>query len=118
MMQIYLNGRVPDGEPHPVFGDLMVCRKHVLHYYISPLIATPTAPTCHIAFSQKLGSHQMVGLRCPSIGGNGVHVTVQITFIFIDFRVCYFAFAFKTQNAPCVSRFKRVLFSDRFQFAF
>ena len=39
--------------------------------------------------------------------------TVQITFIFIDFRVCDFAFAFKTQNAPCVSRFKRVLFSDR-----
>ena len=46
-----------------------------------------------------------------------VTVTVQITFIFIDFRVCDFAFAFKTQNAPCVSRFKRVLFSDRFQFA-
>ena len=44
--------------------------------------------------------------------------TVQITFIFIDFRVYDFAFAFKTQNAPCVSRFKRVLFSDRFQFAF
>ena len=44
--------------------------------------------------------------------------TVQITFMFIDFRVCDFAFAFKTQNAPCVSRFKRVLFSDRFQFAF
>ena len=43
---------------------------------------------------------------------------VQITFIFIDFRVCDFAFAFKMQNAPCVSRFKRVLFSDRFQFAF
>ena len=34
----------------------------------------------------------------------------------IDFRVC--DFAFKTQNAPCVSRFRRVLFSDRFQFAF
>ena len=44
--------------------------------------------------------------------------TVQITFIFIEFRVCDFEFAFKTQNAPCVSRFKRVLFSDRFQFAF
>ena len=44
--------------------------------------------------------------------------TVQITFIFIDFRVCDFAFAFKTQNAPCVSRFERVLFLDRFQFAF
>ena len=29
--------------------------------------------------------------------------TVQITFIFIDVRVCDFAFAFKTQNAPCVS---------------
>ena len=42
--------------------------------------------------------------------------TVQITFIFIDFRVCDFAFAFKMQNASCVSRFKRVLFSDRFQF--
>ena len=48
----------------------------------------------------------------------GLVHTVQITFIFIDFRVCDFAFAFKTQNAPCVSRFKRVLFSDRFQFAF
>ena len=47
-----------------------------------------------------------------------LETTVQITFIFIDFRVCDFAFAFKTQNAPCVSRFKRVLFSDRFQFAF
>ena len=45
-------------------------------------------------------------------------ITVQITFIFIDFRVCDFAFALKTQNAPCVSRFKRILFSDRFQFAF
>ena len=37
-------------------------------------------------------------------------ITVQITFIFIDFRIYDFAFAFKTQNAPCVSRFKRVLF--------
>ena len=44
--------------------------------------------------------------------------TVQITFIFIDFRVLDFAFVFKTQYAPCVSRFKRVLFSDRFQFVF
>ena len=44
--------------------------------------------------------------------------TVQITFIFIDFHVCDFAFALKTQNAPCVSRFKRISFSDRFQFAF
>ena len=42
---------------------------------------------------------------------------VYIIIIFIDFRVCDFAFAFKTQNAPCVSRFKRILFSDRFQFA-
>ena len=38
--------------------------------------------------------------------------TVQITFIFIDFRVCDFAFAFKTRNAGCL------LFIDRFQFAF
>ena len=45
-------------------------------------------------------------------------ITVQITFVFIDFRVCDFAFAFKTQNPPCVSRFKRILFSDRCQFAF
>ena len=52
-------------------------------------------------------------------GGIASHsATDQITFIFIDFRVYDFAFAFKTQNAPCVSRFKRVLFSDRFQFAF
>ena len=47
-----------------------------------------------------------------------VWCTIQITFIFIDFHVCDFAFALKTQNAPCVSRFKRVLLSDRFQFAF
>ena len=52
------------------------------------------------------------------VGNHKRILTVQITFIFIDFRVCDFAFAFKTQNAPCVSRFKRVLFSDRFQFAF
>ena len=63
-------------------------------------------------------------LRCssintwPSIRVVIVQLTVQITFIFIDFRVCDFAFVFKTQNAPCVSRFKRVLLSDRFQFAF
>ena len=52
--------------------------------------------------------------------GDFLRATVQITFIFIDFHVCDFAFAFKTQpqNAPCVSRFKRILFSDRFQFAF
>ena len=31
-------------------------------------------------------------------------------------RLC--DFAFKTQNAPCVSRFRRVLFSDRFLFEF
>ena len=54
----------------------------------------------------------------PVVNFSLVVHTVQITFIFIDFRVCDFAFAFKTQNAPCVSRFKRVLFSDRFQFAF
>ena len=53
-----------------------------------------------------------------TVQGGNHRATVQITFIFIDFRVCDFAFAFKTQNAPCVSRFKRVLFSDRFQFAF
>ena len=49
---------------------------------------------------------------------NSLVGTEQIKFIFIDFRVCDFAFAIKTQNAPCVSRFKRVLLSDRFQFAF
>ena len=54
----------------------------------------------------------------PIVVYSQLQYTVQITFIFIDFRVCDFAFAFKTQNAPCVSRFKRVLFSDRFQFAF
>ena len=62
-------------------------------------------------------------MAVTTLGDLPIHVsgntaTVQITFIFIDFRVCDFAFAFKTQNAPCVSRFKRVLFSDRFQFAF
>ena len=44
--------------------------------------------------------------------------TVQITFIFIDFRVCDFAFAFKTQNAPCVSRFKRVYYQTYFNLRF
>ena len=38
------------------------------------------------------------------------YYTVQITFIFIDFRVCDFAFAFKTQNASsfgsCQTRFE------------
>ena len=57
-------------------------------------------------------------IRALFSDGGDTAGTVQITFIFIDFRVCDFAFAFKTQNAPCVSRFKRVLFSDRFQFAF
>ena len=56
--------------------------------------------------------------KCGQTVVSSGFATVQITFIFIDFRVCDFAFAFKTQNAPCVSRFKRVLFSDRFQFAF
>ena len=37
---------------------------------------------------------------------------------YIQYKSRDFAFAFKKQNAPCVSRFKRVLFSDRFQFAF
>ena len=55
-------------------------------------------------------------LKCSSM--YELIYTVQITFIFIDFRVCDFVFAFKTQNAPCVSRFKRILFSDRFKFAF
>ena len=63
-----------------------------------------------IPIEEELDRLQRVGILEPT--------TVQITFIFIDFRVCDFAFAFKTQNAPCVSRFKRVLFSDRFQFAF
>ena len=62
--------------------------------------------------------HAHVELYPSYVFGSYVLGTVQITFIFIDFRVCDFAFAFKTQNAPCVSRFKRVLFSDRFQFAF
>ena len=38
----------------------------------------------------------------PTTSVLGRSTTVQITFIFIDFRVCDFAFAFKTQNAPCV----------------
>ena len=53
-----------------------------------------------------------------SVNAVNMTPTVQITFIFIDFRVCDFAFAFKMQNAPCVLRFKRVLLSDRYQFAF
>ena len=38
-----------------------------------------------------------------------VGVLLYVVVYYIDFRVCDFAFAFKTQNAPCVSRFKRVL---------
>ena len=37
---------------------------------------------------------------CPLMEQCIVLLTVHITFIFIDFRVCDFAFAFKTQNAP------------------
>ena len=70
-------------------------------------------PKIYIFFTFWPINEKMVFKLFPLV----VH-TVQITFIFIDFRVCDFAFAFKTQNAPCVSRFKRVLFSDRFQFAF
>ena len=80
----------------------------------------------HIYHGLYVGSNPKNAIICPT--GGDEHIlymnycyilnTVQITFIFIDFRVCDFAFAFKTQNAPCVSRFKRVLFSDRFQFAF
>ena len=65
-----------------------------------------------------VGSRPNPAIVVTSSRHRGKALTVQITFIFIDFRVCDFAFAFKTQNAPCVSRFKRVLFSDRFQFAF
>ena len=66
----------------------------------------------------NLMSEEQNGFRKKTlVPGPHIRITVQITFIFIDFRVCDFAFAFKTQNAPCVSRFKRVLFSDRFQFA-
>ena len=43
MQNIYLNSGIPDGEPHPVLGNLLVCRKHVLHYYTSPLIAAATS---------------------------------------------------------------------------
>ena len=62
------------------------------------------------------GQNMSFPVDSPPSGNNScvsIH-TVQITFIFIYFRVCDFAFAFKTQNAPCVSRFKRILFSDRF----
>ena len=62
-----------------------------------------------------LNIHKLIGV--PGISCTSYN-TVQITVIFIDFRVCDFAFAFKTQNAPCVSRFKRVLFSDRLVSAF
>ena len=66
-----------------------------------------------------LGSQESVAVGTQAKHSHNCKThTVQITFIFIDFRVCDFAFAFKTQNAPCVSRFKCVLFSDRFQFAF
>ena len=69
--------------------------------------------TCHRCHSDRSAGIPLTVRRCLIL-----QLTVQVTFIFIDFHVCDFAFAFKTQNAPCVSRFKRVLFSDRFQFAF
>ena len=77
--------------------------------------ASTLLPGTFLGLALDLGSdilHNLVddipdvmGLRAlrPSVA------IVQITFIFIDFRVCDFA--------PCVSRFKCVLFSDRFQFA-
>ena len=42
---------------------------------------------------------------------NTITITYSTNHVYHDF-----AFAFKTQNAPCVSRFERVLLSDRFQF--
>ena len=67
-----------------------------------------------------LVSHSYLVIHCPNLHETLTLniATVDTVQIFIDFRVCDFAFAPKTQNAPCVSRFKRVLFSDRFQFAF
>ena len=85
--------------------------------YIAALLTKYNLPAPeHMLYStptKVLGKHSCL-VAYGSIGT--LTCTVQITFIFIDFRVC--DFAFKTQNAPCVSRFKRVLFSDRFQFAF
>ena len=49
--------------------------------------------TIYIYRSDERNKYQVIG---------ATRTTVQITFIFIDFRVCDFAFAFKTQNAPCV----------------
>ena len=46
-------------------------------------------------------------------------VMLLLKYVLILFNLRFdFAFAFKTQNAPCVSRFKRFLLTDRFQFAF
>ena len=46
-------------------------------------------------------------IEAAGVGVAVCRCTVQIMFyIFIDFRVCDFAIAFETPNAPCVSRFK------------
>ena len=49
----------------------------------------------------------LFGFGKPITGDIASLHTVQITFIFIDFRVCDFAFAFKTQNAPCKMQTRR-----------
>ena len=110
-------------EPHfifPTFNDQI----HIVVQYIDifqRMLHFNKKQSYGICFDWELGSVVITDpgdqFLCPPVVAQ-TRPTVQITFIFIDFRVCDFAFAFKTQNAPCVSRFKRILFSDRFQFAF
>ena len=44
--------------------------------------------------------------------------TVQVTFIFIDFRVCDFAFAFKTQTHPAFRILNAFYFQTDFNLRF
>ena len=103
-------------EKHDFFGNFVVVEIMLLNIFFIFCKENSFITGCQL-MSISFG-HLLSVLYCKMYMYMGVIGTVQITFIFIDFRVCDFAFAFKTQNASCVSRFKRVLFSDRFQFAF
>ena len=102
---------------------LFIVHKHLINTYIYPLFnvlrtcnGKVTPSEYHFMIHPQPGP-ALLNTIC-GIPGSRHRNLVQITFIFIDFRVCDFAFAFKTQNARYVSRFKCVLFTDRFQFAF
>ena len=109
--------------PNTIYWKIWINYKKDLHTHKGDIIIG-TDPNfnllniCHNNTIQLLNTFITAGYIPTITKPTWIKYTVQITFIFIDFRVCDFAFGFKTQNAPCVSRFKCILFSDRFQFAF